>query len=61
MVFYLEDIQFMIQCDHTLLFKFIYSVMRNDKVNNWSQEIHAITPFIDFEQIKGKENILVDR
>ena len=32
--------------------------MKNNKVNNWSQEIHAITPYINCEHIKGKENIL---
>ena len=35
-------------------------VTKNDKVNNWSQEIHSITPHIDFEHIKGKENVLAD-
>ena len=50
-VFYLKDVHFMIWCDHAPLCKFIYSVMKNDNVNNWSQEIHAITPYIDFEHI----------
>ena len=30
------------------------------KVNNWSQEMYAITPHIEFKHIKGKENVLVD-
>ena len=30
---------------------------KNDKVNNWSQEIHAINPHVEFEHIKRKENI----
>ena len=42
------------------LWKIVNSITKNDKVNNWSQEIHAITPQIEFEYIKGKENILVD-
>ena len=32
--------------------------MKNDKVNNWSPEIHAIIPHIGLEHIKGKENVL---
>ena len=50
----------MIWCDHAPLCKFIYSVMKNDKVNNLSQEIHVITPYINFEHIKGKENVLAN-
>ena len=50
----------MIWCDHAPLCKFIYSVMRNNRVKNWSQDIHAITLYIDFKHIKGKENILAD-
>ena len=38
----------------------MYSVTKNDKVNNWSQEMHAITPHIESEHIKGKNNVLVD-
>ena len=34
------------------------SMTANDKVNNWSQEIHTITPYIDFEHITGKDNVL---
>ena len=30
-----------------------------DKVD-WSQEIHSITPHIEFKYIKGKENVLAD-
>ena len=40
--------------------KCVYSVTRNDKVNNCCQESHSITPRIEFEHIKGKENILAD-
>ena len=60
MVFYLKDIHFLIWCDQAALWKYIYSAMKNNKVNNWSQEIHAITPYINFEHINGKENILAD-
>ena len=38
----------------------MYSVTKNDKVNNWSQEINAITPCTGFEHIKGKDNVLAD-
>ena len=38
----------------------MYSVTKNDKVNNWSQEMHAITPHIEFEHIKRKNNVLSD-
>ena len=31
-----------------------------DKVNKWSQGIHSVTPHIELEYIKGKENVLVD-
>ena len=45
MVFYLKDAHVKIRCDHAPLHKFMYSVKRNDKVHNWSQEIYAITPY----------------
>ena len=50
----------MILCDHSPISKFVYSVMKNDKVYNWSQEIHTIMPDTEMELIKGKENILAD-
>ena len=34
--------------------------LKKDKVNTWSQEIHAIMPYIDFKHIKGNENMLSD-
>ena len=49
-----------VRSDHAHLWKFMYSVVKNDKVNNWSQEMHAITPHIEFEHIKGRDNILGD-
>ena len=60
MVFYLKDAHVTIRCDHAPLQKLIYSVTKNDKVNNWSQDIHAIASYIDFEHIKGIDNILAD-
>ena len=36
------------------------STTKNDNINNWSQEIHAMTPHIEFDHIKGKDNILAD-
>ena len=59
MVFNLKEAPIIVRCDHVPLRKFIYSVTKNDKVNNWSTEIHSITPHTDFEHIKGKENVLV--
>ena len=57
MVFYLKDVHVIIWCDYVPLCKFIYSVTNNDKVNNWPKELHAINPYIDFECMKGKENV----
>ena len=61
MVFYLKEAHVMVRCDHDLLQKIVYSVTKNDKVNNWSQEMHAIILHIEFEHSKGKENVLADR
>ena len=33
---------------------------KNDKVNNWSQDMHAITPHIKLKHIKGEDNVLAD-
>ena len=60
MVFYLKDAHVRVRCNHAPICKFVYSVTKNDKVDNWSQDIHAITPYIDFEHIKGRDNILVE-
>ena len=59
MVFDMKDTHVKIRCNHTLLHKFIYSVTMKDKMNNWSQEIHSITPHINFKHIKEK-NISVN-
>ena len=60
MLFYLKDTEKMIRGNHAPLHKFIYPITKNDQVNNWSQEIHSITPYIQFEHIRGKENVLAD-
>ena len=49
MVFYLKDAtHYDTVWSCILACKYIYSIIKNDKVNTWSQEIHAITPYIDF-------------
>ena len=60
MVFYLKDTHVMIKSDYATLHKFIYSVTKNDKLKNWSQEIYSITTCINFKHNKGKENMLAD-
>ena len=60
MVLYLKEAHVMVRCDHVPQQKFIYSVTKNDKINNWSQGFHSITLYIDFKHIKGKENMIVD-
>ena len=60
MVFCLKDAHAMLRCDHTPLWKFVYSVTKNNKVNNWSPGICAIALHTDFKYMKGKENVLVD-
>ena len=59
-VFYLREAHIMVRCYCDHLWKFVYSGNKNDKVNNWSQEIHSITPHNEFKHIKGKENVLTD-
>ena len=54
-VFYLKDADEKIRFNHASIYKFIYLVTKNKKANNWSQEIHAITPYIDFDHIKEKK------
>ena len=60
MVFYLNYAHVKIRCDHAPLHKSMYSVTENEKTDNWPQAIHAIRPYIDFENIKGKDNFLVE-
>ena len=51
MVIFLKEAHVMIYCDHAPPCKFIYSVTKKNKVNNWSQQIHSTTPYIEFECI----------
>ena len=44
----------MIKCNHSPLQKFVYSIMKNDKVKNWSQEIHANNPTYRIPTYKRK-------
>ena len=55
-----SDTHVMVRFDHSPLPKFVPSTTKNDKDNNWSQEIHAITPHIETKHIKGKDNILAE-
>ena len=60
MTFYLTDSHVIIHSDHKPLQKFIYAVTANDRVNDWSFQIHAICRSINFEYIKGAANVLSD-
>ena len=53
-MFYLKEALEMVRSDQSSLWKFMDSVMKND---NWSQEMHVIMPHIEFEHIKGKDNV----
>ena len=59
-VFYLRDTQVLIKSDHAPLRKFIYANTSNDRLTAWAQDLFAITPYIDFEHLKGTQNILSD-
>ena len=60
MSFYLTDSDVIIHSDHKPLQKFIYAVTANDRVNDWSFQIHAICRSINFEFISGESNVLSD-
>ena len=60
MSFYLTDSHVIIHIDHKPLQKFIYTITANDRVNDWSFQIHAICRSINFEYIKGASNVLSD-
>ena len=49
----------MVRCDHAPS-KMCKVSDKNDRLNNWSQEIHSITPHIGFEYIKGKEKVFAN-
>ena len=47
-----------VHSDHKPLAKFIDGMTKNNKVNNWTMECHAICKNITFEYIEGKKNVL---
>ena len=56
--FYLTDAQILLRSDHKPLEKFLLKNTLNSKVNNWVMELEAFN--IQFDYIKGQNNILVD-
>ena len=56
--FYLKDAQILLRSDHKPLEKFLLKNTLNSKVNNWAMELEAFN--IQFDYIKGSNNILVD-
>ena len=56
--FYLTDAQILLRSDHKPLEKFLLKNTLNSKVNNWAMELEAFN--IQFDYIKGSNNILVD-
>ena len=60
MSFYLTDSEVIIHSDHKPLWKFIYALTANSRVNDWAFQIHAICRMIHFQFIKGTSNVLSD-
>ena len=56
--FYLYEADVVVHSDHKPLTKFIDGMTKNNKVNNWTMECHAICKNITFEYIEEKKNIL---
>ena len=56
--FHLTDAQILLRSDHKPLEKFLLKNLLNSKVNNWAMELEAFN--IQFDYIKGSNNILVD-
>ena len=56
--FYLIDAQILLRSDHKPLEKFLLKNTLNSKVKNWAMELEAFN--IQFDYIKGSNNILVD-
>ena len=56
--FYLYEADVVVHSDHKPLAKFIDGMTKNNKVNNWTMECHAICKSITFEYIEGKKNVL---
>ena len=60
MAFYLHDAEVVIQSDHAPLQKLIKHKPKNVSKQNWDLEMFPITPYITFQHIKDKDNILAD-
>ena len=58
LLFYLIDAKILLKSDHKPLEKFLLKNTLNSKVNNWAIELEAFN--IQFDCIKGSNNILVD-
>ena len=58
LLFYLTDAQILLRSDHRPLEKFLLKNTLNSKVNNWAMELEAFN--IQFDYIKGSNNILAD-
>ena len=56
--FYLTDVQILLRSDHKPLEKFFLKNTLNSKVNNWALELETFN--IQFDYIKGSNNILAD-
>ena len=57
--FYLYEVDVVVHSDHKPLAKFIDGMTKNNKVNNWTMECHAICKSITFEYIEGKRTSFV--
>ena len=55
---YLEQADILLKSDHLPLKRFLHKNTLNSKVNNWEMELESFN--IQFEHIKGQNNILVD-
>ena len=56
--FYLIQADVLLKSDHLPLKRFLHKNTLNSKVNNWAMELESFN--IQFEQIKGQNNILAD-
>ena len=58
LLFYLEQADILLKSDHLPLKKSLHKNTLNSKVNNWAMELQSFK--IQFEHIKGQNNILAD-
>ena len=58
MAFYLHDAEVVIQLDHAPS-KINQKQDQNVLIQNWALEMFLIIPYITFQHIKGKDNILL--